>query len=200
MAAIYLIGLVAHLVLGGEMPPFTMVRGEFRLIRLYLFLVVLVPWNGPVGEEFGWRGFSLPRHQSSRGPLTASLIIGSVWGIWHLPTFFSPMGVLAAMTSALGVIFIVPYTATTIASSIFMTWLCNKTKKSALIAGIVWHAASNFWAPVLLSDSSLVAAREGTHLPTIAPGLYLSVTAVLVVAAGLLVIATKGELGLMAEA
>ena len=199
-AAIYLVGLGAHLILGGEMPPFTMVREELRLIPLYLFLVVLMPWNGPVGEEFGWRGFALPRLQSSHGPLAASLIIGTIWGIWHLPTFFAPMGVLAAMTSALGVIFIVPYTATTIASSIFMTWLYNKTQKSALIAGVVWHAATNFWAPIILSDSSLVAAREGTHLPTIVPRLYLSVTAVLVVAAGLLVIATRGKLGLETEA
>ena len=77
--------------------------------------------------------------------------------------------------------FIIPYTLGTIANSIFMTWLYNKSKASALIAGIVWHAAINFWAPVLLSDSSLVAAQEGTHLPTIAPQLYLTVLAVQVV-------------------
>ena len=193
-AALYLIGLGVHLLLGGEPPPFTMIREELGLIPLYLVMVVLMPWNGPVGEEFGWRGYILPKLQTKYGPLIASLLLGTVWGIWHLPTFFAPLGVLSAMVNALGLGFIIPYTLGTIANSIFMTWLYNKTKASALIAGIVWHAAINFWAPVLLSDSSLAAARDGTHLPTIAPALYLTVLGIQVLGAIILAIATKGKL------
>lgn len=198
-AVLYLIGLGVHLLLGGEAPPFTMIRAELNLIPLYLVMVVLMPWNGPVGEEFGWRGFALPRLQNKYSPLIASLVIGTIWGIWHLPSFFAPQGVLSAMVTAVGMAFIIPYTLGTIANSIFMTWLYNKTNASALIAGIVWHAAINFWAPVLLSDSSLVAAQEGTHLPTIEPGLYLTVLAVQVVGAAILVIVTKAKLGLVSK-
>ena len=197
-AVLYLIGLGVHLLVGGEPPPFTMIREELNLIPLYLVMVVLMPWNGPVGEEFGWRGYVLPRMQSKYGPLTASLVIGSIWGIWHLPSFFAPLGVLGALVSALGLGFIVPYTLGTIANTVFITWLYNKSKASALIAGIVWHAATNFWAPVLLSDSSLVAAREGTHLPTIVPALYLTVLIVQVAGATILAVVTKGRLGLVA--
>ena len=193
-AVLYLIGLGVHLLMGGEAPPFIMIKEELNLIPLYLVIVVLMPWNGPVGEEFGWRGYALPKLQNKYGPLIASLVIGTVWGLWHLPSFFAPLGVVGALTAALGLGFIFLYTLGTIANSIFMTWLYNKSKASALIAGIVWHAAINFWAPVLLSDSSLVAAREGTHLPTIAPNLYLTVLAVQVVGAIILVIATKGKL------
>lgn len=193
---LYLIGLGVFLLFGGEAPPFIMIREELTLLPLYLVMVVLMPWNGPVGEEFGWRGFALPRLQNKYGPLFASLVIGTIWGIWHLPTFFAPQGVVGAMAAAVGMIFIVPYTLGTIANSIFMTWVYNKSKASALIAGIVWHAAINFWAPVLLSDSSLVAAREGTHLPTIAPNLYLTVLAVQVLVALILVLTTKGKLGI----
>ena len=82
-----------------------------------------------------------------------------------------------------------------VANSIFMTWLFNRSGRSALLAGIIWHAGINFWAPVLLSDSSLVAAREGTHLPTIASDLYLTVLAAQVVAAVVLVVVTRGKLG-----
>jgi membrane protease YdiL (CAAX protease family) len=194
-AVLYLIGLGVHMLLGGKAPPFIMLRDELNLIPLYLIMVVLMPWNGPVGEEFGWRGFALPRLQNKYGPLAASLVIGAIWGIWHLPTFFAPQGVIGAIVATVGMGFIIPYTLGTIANSIFMTWLYNKSKASALIAGIVWHAAINFWAPVLLSDSSLVAAQEGTHLPTIAPNLYLTVLTVQVVGAIILVIATKGKLG-----
>jgi len=193
-AALYLVGLGLHLLLGGEAPPFTMIRSELSLIPLYLVMVVLMPWNGPIGEEFGWRGYALPKLQNKYGPLIASLVIGTIWGIWHLPTFFAPQGVVGAIAAAVGMIFILPYTLGTIANSIFMTWLYNKSKASALLAGIVWHAAINFWAPVLLSDSSLVAAQEGTHLPTIAPNLYLTVLTVQIVGAIILVIVTKGKL------
>jgi len=193
-ALLYLLGLGIYLLFGGETPPFIMIKEELNLIPLYLVMVVLMPWNGPVGEEFGWRGYALPKLQNKYGPLTASLIIGTIWGVWHLPSFFAPQGVVGALTAALGLGFIFMYTLGTIANSIFMTWLYNKSKASALIAGIVWHAAINFWAPILLSDSSLVAAQEGTHLPTIAPALYLTVLAVQVVGVIILVIVTKGKL------
>jgi len=191
---LYLIGLGVHLLMGGETPPFIMIREELNLLPLYLVMVVLMPWNGPVGEEFGWRGYALPKLQNKYGALIASLVIGTIWGIWHLPSFFAPQGVVGAIAAKIGMIFIIPYTLGTIANSIFMTWVYNKSKDSALIAGIVWHAAINFWAPVLLSDSSLVAAREGTHLPTIAPNLYLTVLTVQVFVACVLIIATKGKL------
>jgi len=198
-AVLYLIGLGIHLLGGGKAPPFIMIREELSLIPLYLVLVVLMPWQGPVGEEFGWRGYALPKLQSKYGPLIASLVVGALWGIWHLPSFFAPQGVISAIYIDVGLIFILVYTLGNIANSIFMTWLYNKSTASALVAGIIWHAAINFWAPVLLSDSSLIAAREGTHLPTIASNLYLTVLAVQVVVAIILVIITKGKLGYAGE-
>ena len=195
-AVMYIAGIGVHLLLGGDMPPFIMLREELRLVPLYLVLVVLMPWNGPLGEEFGWRGFALPRLQVRFGALTASIIIGVVWGVWHLPTFFAEQGVLAALVSSTGVVlFLVIYTAGTIANSVFITWLYNKSASSALIGGIIWHAMTNFWAPIILSDSSLIAAREGTHLPTIPATLYFSALAVQVVLAIVLILATRGKLG-----
>lgn len=195
-ALLYLIGLGVHLLVGGETPPFIMIKEELNLIPLYLVMVVLMPWNGPVGEEFGWRGYALPKLQNKYGPFIASLVIGAVWGFWHLPSFFAPQGVVGAIYAEVGVIFILLYTLGTIGNSIFMTWVYNNSNASALVAGIIWHASINFWAPVLLSDSSLTAARQGTHLPTIVPNLYLTVLAVQVLAAVVLTIATKGRLGI----
>lgn len=45
---------------------------------------------GPVGEEFGWRGFALPQLLERFSPLNASLRLGLIHASWHLPLFFIP--------------------------------------------------------------------------------------------------------------
>ena len=47
--------------------------------------------GGPLLEEGGWRGFALPRLQRLRGPLVGTLILGVLWGLWHLPVYFGPL-------------------------------------------------------------------------------------------------------------
>jgi uncharacterized protein len=36
-------------------------------------------------EEFGWTGFAYPRMRSRFGSLRAALLLGVLWGLWHLP-------------------------------------------------------------------------------------------------------------------
>lgn len=37
------------------------------------------------GEEWGWRGYLLPKMQNKCGMLPLLLINGLIWGIWHMP-------------------------------------------------------------------------------------------------------------------
>jgi uncharacterized protein len=39
-------------------------------------------------EEIGWRGFALPHLQKRHNALYATLIVGMLWGLWHLPLIF----------------------------------------------------------------------------------------------------------------
>lgn len=55
----------------------------YDVIPALAFMLVL----GPI-EEFGWRGFALPLLQQRMAPIWAGLILGAIWGAWHLPAFF----------------------------------------------------------------------------------------------------------------
>jgi membrane protease YdiL (CAAX protease family) len=59
---------------------------QFASFPALLGALVLAAIKGPV-EEFGWRGLALPLLQIKLAPFWAGLILGSIWGLWHLPAF-----------------------------------------------------------------------------------------------------------------
>ena len=84
------------------------------------------------GEEIGWRGYVLPRLQVKYSALVASLIVGVIWGFWHLPKYLSHWDTITF------VIFMAGITA----RAVLYTWLYNNTKGSLLLTTI-FHASSN---------------------------------------------------------
>ena len=128
------------------------------LLGVFVYILFL---GGALSEEPGWRGFALPRLQSLHGPLVGSLILGPLWGLWHLPLFWTPWNDLTALN-------VVVYVLSTTSLAIMYTWAFNNTKGSLLIA-ILIHAAFNwttvavgplFPAPIL-SDYGLLPILGG---------------------------------------
>lgn len=40
------------------------------------------------GEEYGWRGYLLPKLTNAYGKTKATMIVGIVWGLFHIPAVF----------------------------------------------------------------------------------------------------------------
>ncbi len=57
------------------------------LAQLLFGLTLAVPVNAlfAFGEEFGWRGYLLPRLTQVLGPWPGLLAHGAIWGFWHAP-------------------------------------------------------------------------------------------------------------------
>jgi membrane protease YdiL (CAAX protease family) len=84
------------------------------------------------GEEMGWRGYVLPRLQAKHTALISTLILGVIWGFWHLPKFISHFNPIAFAW----------FMIHTMAFAIVLTWLYNNTRGSLLLVSIC-HAAGN---------------------------------------------------------
>ena len=104
------------------------------------------------GEELAWRGFALPRLQAKFNALTSSVILGVMWGLFHLPLFFTLTGSSQAGASFLG------FLLSTVSLTVIFTWMYNHTRGSVLLAYLL-HGATNIWTQIFAIDhngSSLV--------------------------------------------
>jgi len=77
--AVFYAGALLKGTLFGE--PFPFLSLSTLLAALFFAMI-----KGPV-EEFGWRGLALPLLQRKFTPITASLVLGVIWGLWHTPAF-----------------------------------------------------------------------------------------------------------------
>lgn len=111
--------------------------------RPMLIVPTLVFWLlfGPVPEEPGWRGYALDGLQGRRSALSASMIVGVVWSLWHLPLFFIE-GTWQAEAVGLGTQRFWLYMLAIVVESVLYTWIYNNTDGSTL-AAILFHFVVN---------------------------------------------------------
>jgi membrane protease YdiL (CAAX protease family) len=92
-------------------------------------LILCIPFIGGAWEEPGWRGYALPRLLTSRTPMAASLVLGVIWAVWHIPLFLTGD---QHWSDLVLVVF----------ASVVFTWLFQNALQSVLIA-MVLHATNN---------------------------------------------------------
>ena len=115
--------------------PFPGLAPDPLILLIPLFLLHLVDDPGAV-EEIGWRGLALPLLQQRYGALTASVLLGLVWGAWHLPAFY-----ISATTQS-GFSFPI-FMLGSVVLSIVMTSIYNSTGGNVILMFLV-HSIGNF--------------------------------------------------------
>jgi uncharacterized protein len=174
----------AEIALAGEELDFGLV-GERVASFLPLLLFCLLLNGGP--EEPGWRGFGLPKLQERFSPVRATIVLGSLWGGWHLPLLLvedNPDHNLATLP----LIAILAWTlAGFVAYSFTYTYLLNRT--GSVFLCMVLHASYNTANGLLIlrPDDELVGS---TYV-----ALSLCLTGTLWLVAIGLIVATRGRLG-----
>jgi uncharacterized protein len=107
----------------------------FASLQALLVALVLAAIKGPV-EEFGWRGLALPLLQNKFAPIWAGLILGAIWGLWHLPAFLlsgTQQSEWSFMT----------FFAGCLAISVIATALFNRSHGSILLSAIFHFSLMN---------------------------------------------------------
>jgi len=125
-AAITLGAVAINLQLGATMA--VQFSGWIDLATRFLFVLVFIG----LGEEPAWRGFALPRLMDGRSALVASLILGVLHIVWHLPL----LGVEYDASNVL------PWAIAVLAFSILVTWIYLHTNGSLLLP-MLFHSSVN---------------------------------------------------------
>lgn len=140
---------------------------NFLLVFVFTFVLL-----GAL-EEFGWRGFLQPALQRRTTAATAAVIVGVVWGLWHVPSYL--MGYLGDMSFGLFLAHLVPMSAV-------MAWLYNTSE--GLLPVMAFHAAHNAPGNVFSTIGAVPEAVAALYYPTYT-ALWILVGGAVVAHAGL---------------
>jgi membrane protease YdiL (CAAX protease family) len=127
-------------------------------------------WFGPLPEEMGWRGFALDRLQRRMNALSASLVVGVAWALWHVPLFFVPETYQYGL--GFGSVRFWIFSATLLPLSVLMTWVYLHTGRSTLAAAL-FHFAGNMAG--VITEKSESAALIELALLTICAGAAVTI-------------------------
>lgn len=143
---ILILGYGFYSLIGGELPLLSDFFGGITSIGDFFMLMVIMLLGGPLAEELGWRGYSMDLLQEKWGKVTASLILGIVWVVWHLPLFF--IEGTSQHQKGFGIAFW-SWTLQILLISLIFTWVYNHTNRS-ILGAVLLHLMANFFYPLNL--------------------------------------------------
>ncbi|MEX2400199.1 MAG: type II CAAX endopeptidase family protein [Rhodothermales bacterium] len=180
-------------LIGTASSAFAMLGNEIDLSLLpgrlggYVPALVLTALIGGGRQEFGWRGFARPHLEKRYGPVSSTLILGVLWGLWHLPVvaadpeFHHGLDLAAFLPVALMSL------ASVAGYAFILTWLFNRT--GSVLLAMLLHAGFNTAYELFVPLPPEAVA--GTAYTTLSVTMTLTLAAVVLV----LIAATRGRLG-----
>lgn|SRR5687768_11536485 len=159
-AAIKVTAALLHRALLGVWPRF----GSDDLLLIPLAIAFSLPFQA--GEEIGWRGYALPRLSAWFGLPRASLLLGAIWALWHLPQFYIAGADTYRQSFPVWAIQVV-------ALSVVFAWLYARTGGSLLLVMLLHSAVNNSKdiVPSGLSEPPGVFSLEASAISWLATGL-----------------------------
>jgi len=150
-------------------------------LALLLMGVAIGLIGGGLMEEPGWTGFATPRLKKSHGVTATGLIVGFLWGVWHiLPTYWGSGDSSGALSLSLLLPPLFFYVAVLPAYRVLMVWVYDRTE--SLLVVVLMHASLTASTLFVLAPSV-----EGTRLVAY----YAVLAAVLWGAAGLVTVTSS---------
>ncbi len=149
-AVVVLGGIGLSLLFGGAAPDFSAFAKQWFLIPIALIFGMFL--GGPLQEEFGWRGFAIVQLQKHYNALTASVIVGVFWGLWHLPAFLIPWSSQHNLP-------VIPFLLHDLALAVVFTWIFNNTDGSVWMTMLA-HAAFNLTITILPVMPSVAGSEQ----------------------------------------
>jgi membrane protease YdiL (CAAX protease family) len=144
---LYFLRVVIAYGLGGQLSMFAeiMASPQTWIIVAMLPLQFLLAYIAFFGEEYGWRYYLQPILQEKFGLRPGVLLLGLLWGLWHLP-----LDIFFYVTPDKGLIMVVSQIITCVGLGIFFGYAYMKTE--------------NIWVPVIMHflNNNLVLVISGT--------------------------------------
>jgi len=128
-------------------PPLALVADLSPAALAVIFFDGLI--RGPLGEELGWRGYLQNELTRRHSLLRASLIVGVIWAVWHLPLWF-----ISGYQGADLLLYIVFFAVGLIAFSVIIGFVYGRGRN--LLYAILLHQMLNFSGRLLDMDELIL--------------------------------------------
>ena len=131
------------------------------LFGIFISTITFAPFMNSIpafGEEFGWRGYLLPRLMPF-GQSKALVLSGLIWGLWHAPLIL--MGYRYGQYRILGIIF---FTVLLIFLGMYIGYLRLKSGSSILAGfahGVFNAQAYGIWTVIFADVDPLLGGLSG---------------------------------------
>lgn len=123
---------------------------------LIMFLDSLI--RGPLGEELGWRGYLQLELNKRFSLLKSSLIVGGIWGVWHLPLWF-----ISGFQGVNLLLYIVFFMVGLVSFSVIIGYVYNRGGN--LLYAILLHQMLNFSGRLLeIDDLTVLGGSSAVYL------------------------------------